>query len=70
MIGPTWGLIDKMDPYVDLTNKEYSTVICETDQIAQMTSGYLTGTYLLKLWDHQIPDRQLCDHPFREFFFG
>ena len=23
-----------------------------------------------KLQDHQIPDLQLCDHPFREFFIG
>ena len=48
MIGPTRGFIDKMAHYVDLANKEQIKVICETDQIAQMASCYLTDTYLLK----------------------
>ena len=47
MIGPTWGLIDKTACYVDLA-KNKIRVIRETDQIAQMASCYLTGTYLLK----------------------
>ena len=47
MIGPTWGLIDKMARYVNLA-KNKITVIRETDQIAQMASCYLAGTYLLK----------------------
>ena len=46
MIGPTWGLIDKMGCYVDFAKNK--SVILETDQIAQMASCYLTGTYLLK----------------------
>ena len=47
MIGPTWGLIDKMARYVNLA-KNKITVIRETDQIAQMASCYLTGAHLLK----------------------
>ena len=47
MIGPTWGLIDKMALYVNVANNKI-TVICETDQVAQMASRYLNGAYLLK----------------------
>ena len=46
-MGPTWGLIDKMAHYVDLT-KNKITGILETDQIAQMTFCFLTGANLLK----------------------
>ena len=47
MIGLTWGLIEKMAHYVKL-EKNKITVICETDQIAQMACCFLTGTYRLK----------------------
>ena len=47
MIGPTWGLIDKMAHYVDLT-KNRVTVICEADKTAQMACCFLTGAYILK----------------------
>ena len=50
--------------------KNKTTVILETEQIAQTTFCFLTGAYLLKLQDHQIPDLRLHDHPFREFFTG
>ena len=46
--------------------KNKITVICETDQIAQMASCYIFS----KLQDHQIPDLWLRDHPFREFFIA
>ena len=50
--------------------KNKVTAICETDQIAQTASCYLTGTYVLKAARPQIPDLWLHDHPFREFFIG
>ena len=71
VIGSAWGLIVKMAHYVDLANKEEITVILETDQIAQMASCYLTGTYLLKAVESsQIPDLQLRDRPFGELLIG
>ena len=48
MIGPTWGLIIRWLFMLTLQTKNKITVICETDQIAQMPSCYLTGAYLLK----------------------
>lgn len=50
-----------------LQMKNKITVICKTDQIAQMASCYLTGAYLLKATDHQIPDFQLHDLPSENF---
>ena len=47
LIGPKWGLIDNMVHYVDFTNEEKITPICKTDLIAQMSSCYITGAYLL-----------------------
>ena len=53
-------------------------MILETDQIAQMTFYFLTGTYLLKAARPPIPDFQTTglnyrlkiNHSFREFFIG
>ena len=58
--------------------KNKITVILETDQIAQMTFCFLTGTYLLKAARPPIPDFQTTglnyklkiNHSFREFFIG
>ena len=58
--------------------KNKITVICETDQIAQMASCYLTDAYLLKAARPPIPDFQTTglnyklkiNHSFREFFIG
>ena len=68
MIGPTWGLIDKMARYADFTNKGKITVICETDQIVQTASCYLTGACLLKAPDRQIPDLRLRDQSLQRIF--
>ena len=69
MIGPAWGLIDKIAHYVNLA-KNKITVIRETDQIAQMACCFLTGIYLLKA--ARPPDCRppAMYHPFREFFIG
>lgn len=69
MIGPTWGLIDKMACFVNLEKRKNKiTVICEIDQMA---SCYLTGVYLLKAV--RPPDFRASSYmtiPSGEFFIG
>ena len=69
LIGPTWGLIDKMVPYIDLT-KNKSQWSLRLTKLPKWLPVISLAHILSKLWDHQIPDLQLCDHFFREFFIA
>ena len=67
VIGSTRGLTDKMAPYVDLTKNKPQWSL----RLTKLPKWHPVIPLVLifsKLWDHQIPDLRLHEHPFREFF--
>ena len=66
--GPHGGLIDKMAGYVDLTKNKAQWF--RLTKLPKWHPVISQAPIFSKLWDHQIPDLQLCDHPFREPFIG
>ena len=67
LIGPTWGLNDKMACYVDLT-KNKSQWSVRLTKLPKWHPVISLEPIFSELRDHQIPDLQQRDHPFREFF--
>ena len=70
MIGPTWGLIDKMALYVDRAQRIKSQWSVGLTKLPKWHPVISLALIFSKVQDHQIPDLRLCDHPFRDFFIG